>query len=256
MPIEYPGNMARYYDACPAPFDDVSFYLACLPHAQARVLELGCGTGRVLFQLVAQGAAVHGVDASVAMLTVCREKLQHAGMTAPLTLADITTVDLGQQFDLIIAPFRVMQNLATDEEVDGLFQTLHQHLAPGGTAILNVFRPLQDRVRMLAEWCRLEQHDYTLTLGAGRLERAHTRPRINADPLVCYPELIYRYYEEDRLIEELTVGIAMRCYYPDEFLTLIESHGFRVLDKWGGYADEPYGEGGELVVRFTTGDSI
>ena len=45
--------------------------------------------------------------------------------------------------------------------------------------------------------------------------------------------------------------IAMRCYYPDEFIQLIDGYGFQVIGKWGGYAGEPYGEGGELVVAFT-----
>jgi len=42
----------------------------------------------------------------------------------------------------------------------------------------------------------------------------------------------------------------MRYYYPDEFVELIESHGFSIIGRWGGYSDEPYGEGGELVVAF------
>jgi hypothetical protein len=42
----------------------------------------------------------------------------------------------------------------------------------------------------------------------------------------------------------------MRCYYPDEFTALITKHGFRVIERWGGYAGEPYGEGMELIVRF------
>jgi hypothetical protein len=33
------------------------------------------------------------------------------------------------------------------------------------------------------------------------------------------------------------------CYeYPDELISLIESGGFRVFEKWGGYAGENYGE--------------
>ena len=45
----------------------------------------------------------------------------------------------------------------------------------------------------------------------------------------------------------------MRCYYPDEFEDLVRSQGFEVLDRWGGYAGEAYGQGGELILAF--GDS-
>ncbi len=68
---------------------------------------------------------------------------------------------------------------------------------------------------------------------------------------MCYPELIYRFYQGEQLVEETVLSIAMRCYYPEEFLALIECHGFRITGKWGGYAGEVYGEGGELVAAFT-----
>lgn len=253
MPIDIRMEVAKYYDVCHVMSGDISFYIRQIPHPQARVLELGCGTGRVLLPLVEHCAYIHGLDCSEAMLTICRGKLQQANVSpehAQVELADITDFDLGQQFDLITAPFRVMQNLATDAEVDGLFQCIHRHLTPGGMALLNVFRPLLDRERMLTDWCRLEKFNCEIPLEGGSLRRYDNCPRITADPLVCYPELIYRFYQEDQLVEEAVLPIAMRCYYPDEFLRLIEDHGFRVIEKWGGYAGEVYGEGGELVVAF------
>ena len=44
--------------------------------------------------------------------------------------------------------------------------------------------------------------------------------------------------------------IAMRCWYPDDLMKLIEDHGFRVAARWGGYAGEKWGEGQELVIQF------
>lgn len=43
----------------------------------------------------------------------------------------------------------------------------------------------------------------------------------------------------------------MRAYYPAEFEDVISGHGFRVLNKWGGYSGETYGDGPELVVQFS-----
>ncbi len=167
MPVDWLMEAAKYYDACPVPFDDISFYLQQVPHAQARVLELGCGTGRVLLPLVEQSAFILGVDRSEAMLADLPEKLRKADVSperACVALADIIDFALGQQFDLITAPFRVMQNLATDAEVDGFFRCIHRHLAPGGTAILNVFRPNREHECMLAEWCQPEQFNYEIPL--------------------------------------------------------------------------------------------
>jgi hypothetical protein len=45
--------------------------------------------------------------------------------------------------------------------------------------------------------------------------------------------------------------IAMRCYCPEEFVELIKKQGFGVLQRWGGYEGEVYGQGAELVIQFT-----
>lgn len=74
---------------------------------------------------------------------------------------------------------------------------------------------------------------------------------MDCDRLILYPELIYRRYEEDEVKDEVALKIVMRCYYPVEFEKLIIDHGFRIVNRWGGYAGEPYGQGPELVIQFT-----
>jgi len=234
--------------------DDIPFYEQRVPESSARVLELGCGTGRVLVPLAARCGFIQGIDCSEAMLTLCREKLRAAGIPASraaVAMGDIADFDLGRTFDLIIAPYRVMQNLATDAEVDGFLNGIASHLAPGGTAILNVFKPNAVPATLLARSSPEEVFERDILVEGGYLRCSYRTPRVTRTPLVLYPELIYRRYAGDQLVDEAVLSIAMRCYYPDEFLALIEGHGFRVLEKWGGYAGEAYGEGGELVVAFT-----
>jgi hypothetical protein len=74
---------------------------------------------------------------------------------------------------------------------------------------------------------------------------------MDREKLILYPELIYRRYRTDELVDEAVLKISMRCYYPEELLSLITGHGFRVVDKCGGYAGERYGVGPELIVEFT-----
>ena len=74
------AEAAQYYDANPTIPDDIDFYQARMPSSTAVVLELGCGTGRVLVPLVERCCAIHGIDMSEAMLARCRQKLQAAGI--------------------------------------------------------------------------------------------------------------------------------------------------------------------------------
>src|SRR5215471_18611729 len=149
------AEAAQFYDVNPTIPDDVGFYQAHLPSAEAAVLELGCGTGRVLIPLAAGCRAIQGIDVSEAMLARCRQKLQAAGIPptkAQVALGDITNFALGRTFDLIIAPYRVFQLLETEAQVDGLLRCVREHLAPGGTCILNVVHLRQDPVHLRQEW--------------------------------------------------------------------------------------------------------
>jgi hypothetical protein len=73
---------------------------------------------------------------------------------------------------------------------------------------------------------------------------------MDKENLVLYPELIYRRYMGGVLKEEAVLKLVMRCYYPDGFEDLITTHGFSIVNRWGGYKGEPYGEGPEIIVQF------
>jgi SAM-dependent methyltransferase len=156
MLVDLRETAAPYYDLNPTIPEDVAFYRALLPSADAVVLELGCGTGRVLRPLAESCGFIHGIDASEAMLAICRQKLDAAVIPptkAQVAVGDITNFHLGRTFDLIIAPYRVFQLLDTDTQVDGLFRCVRAHLASGGTCILNAVHPGQDPERLRGEWC-------------------------------------------------------------------------------------------------------
>jgi SAM-dependent methyltransferase len=232
----------------------VPFYLDRLPKESPTVLELGCGTGRVSIPLAQHAGFLHGVDLSPTMVDIGRRRLLASGLPperAVLSVGDITRLRLGSRFGFIIAPFRVMQNLATDDEVGGLFETVRQHLGIDGRCILNAFMPKGDRESMIAEWgSGVESLDWEVPLEGGRVTESSRRTRVEAEPLVIYPDLIFREYAGEDLRNETVLPIAMRCWYPDELTSRIRSEGFDVTGTWGGYAGEPYGEGPELVVEF------
>jgi SAM-dependent methyltransferase len=244
---------ARFYDSNPDFPDDIPFYQSLIP-TEADVLELGCGTGRVTLLLAAHCRFIQGIDLSPAMLALCRQKLSDAGISptkARVDLGDITDFSLERQFDWIIAPFRVLQNLETDEQVHGLFRCIRAHLKPVGSCVLNVFHPNRDPVGLRQHWISPhEVLDWEEPVEGGRLT-CHARfARMDPEKLVLYPELIYRRYEDEKLVEEAAMKIVMRCYYPDEFAALVVNHGFEIVDLWGGYHGEAYGHGPELVLQF------
>jgi SAM-dependent methyltransferase len=126
MNIDTRLEAARFYDSNPDMPNDIPFYQARIPAPAASILELGCGTGRVTLALAPHCSYIHGLDLSPAMLSICREKLAKADLPSGrvrVEEGDITDFDLARSFDLIIAPFRVLQNLETDAQLDGLFES-------------------------------------------------------------------------------------------------------------------------------------
>ena len=252
------AEAAQYYDLRPPPFDDISFYKDLIPSPDASVLELGCGTGRVLVPLAGFCGYIHGIDKSEAMLAICQRKLMAGGIPssqASVEQADITDFDLGARFDLITAPFRVFQNLETDVQVEGLFRCVRKHLSSSGTCILNAFRPYGGLDTLRRDWQRDDERlNWDIPIEGGRITRHERRSRMDPDRLILYPEHIYRRWAGSDIQDEAILAIAMRCWYPEDFEAVIINHGFEIINRWGGYSGEPYGEGPELVIQFADQD--
>ncbi|MEM6551032.1 MAG: class I SAM-dependent methyltransferase [Planctomycetota bacterium] len=255
MVNDYRHDAARYYDAWSDPFDDTAFYIQRLPSADASVLELGCGTGRVLLPMAEACGFIQGVDASPGMLEICRAKLNQAGIgpdRAAVREGDITDLDLGRRFDLITAPFRVMQNLETDAEVAGLLKTIRSHLAPGGEAILNTFRPYSPPEGLAARWSKRDASTYDeKQTSVGLLRMRDDCRRFRLDPPIVYPVLIYERIEDGRVVDRVEMPVSMRVWYADELERLVTDAGFRITGRYGGYSGEVWDEGPELVIGFT-----
>jgi SAM-dependent methyltransferase len=255
--VDIRTDAARYYDLNPETVDDLAFYRARIPFPEASILELGCGTGRVLVPLSRDCGYIHGVDISAAMVSRCQDRLTREAIPhtrASVEVGDITEVNLGRTFDLITAPFRVFQNLETDSEIAGFFGTVRRHLSPAGTCVLNVFKPNRDSGSLLRQWTTKEEYPcWEVPIEGGRVICNGRNPRMDPEKTILYPELIYSTYHGNDLIEEVVLKIVMRCYYPDEFEQLITGHGFKIVQRWGGYAGEIHGEGPELVMEFRDG---
>lgn len=246
---DYRDYNAEYYDLDTTQTDDIQFYRKFIS-ADASVLELGCGTGRVSIPLAPSAHKYLAVDVSEAMLNRATQK-DH-DKKANYILGDICSLKLTEKFDLIIAPFRVFQALEKSTQVAGLMKVIREHLKRDGLAILNVFNPKFSKEEMAKVWSKpSETHYDDLVFPNGDvLKTSDLRQRIDPAAQVMYPTLIYQRFRNEKLIDEHRNPICMKYYYPEEFKELIRSHGFEITQTWGGYLGESYGSGTELVVGF------
>jgi SAM-dependent methyltransferase len=129
---------------------DLGFYLGLAEEADGPVLELACGTGRVLLPLARAGHEVTGLDLSPHMLAEARRRLaaEPPEVRARVSLIDGTMCrfDLARRFALILIPFRAFQALLTREEQRGCLECSREHLQPEGRLVVDVFNPRLSRL--------------------------------------------------------------------------------------------------------------
>ncbi len=129
---------------------DTDFYRRLAGETGGPILEVGCGTGRVATALAADGHEVVGVDLSTPMLRLAEQRRgalsADAAARLSFQLADMTTLDLGRDFALIVTPARVFQFMLTSAAQRQALAALRTHLRPNGRLVLDLFDPRLDRV--------------------------------------------------------------------------------------------------------------
>lgn len=103
------------------------------------ILNLGCGTGAHDLLLAAQGYQVTGVDRSATMLAIAKRRLAQEGVQpAPVFLSgDITTLALGQEFDLALSLFHVLSYQVSNQALRAAMRSAATHLTAGGLFIFD-----------------------------------------------------------------------------------------------------------------------
>jgi SAM-dependent methyltransferase len=231
------------YDSVPlyAARQDVAFYVEEAKATRGAVLEVGCGTGRILLPIARTGAAITGIDESKHMLERCHAKLaaEPAAVRARVKLAqhDMRDFELDEKFGLIIAPFRVVQHLTTVDDQLRFLQAVARHLAPGGCLVFDVFNP---RFDILVAANGVEREDTPeQRLPDGRtLRRTYRIVRVRWIDQVSEAELVY-YVDATRYVQ----AFEMRWYLAAELRNLLARAGFRVREFYGDFARGPLVDG-------------
>ena len=98
---------------------DVAFWQRLAAAQDGRVLELGCGTGRLTIPVARAGAEIVGIDRSEPMLTRARQRLRRSRASALLVRGDIRHLPFRRRsrFSLVMAPYGMLQSLTRERDL-------------------------------------------------------------------------------------------------------------------------------------------
>jgi SAM-dependent methyltransferase len=216
-----------------------------------RILELGCGSGRITVPLARDGHQVVAMDRSQPMLDRLRARVAAlpAAAAARITpaLGDLRSFEVPGElpgFPLVIAAFNVLEHLYTRGEVDACLRRVAAHLAPGGAFVFDVQLP--DLAWLLRDpgkrWARTRFTDPTTQ-----------RPMLYStnhdyDPISQIALIRLFYDPADGAGPGRVVQLSQRKFFPAELEALVSHAGMRVIERFGDFSFGPLGPAAESQV--------
>lgn len=248
--IDFPA----LYDAVYADRADGPFWQAIAVDASGPLLELGCGTGRVLLPLARAGCELTGLDVSADMLARCRARLEseppEVRRRVMLVEADMASFDLGRRFAAITCPFGGFQQLRTVEQQLACLDRCRAHLLPRGALVLDLPNPDPapaayagdepadaEATAELADWTGGRRIRWWVTV------TGYERSQQWSD---C--EVTFEIIAADGATRRFSHVISLRYIFRYELEHLLVRAGFRVVALYGDYDRSPFADASPAMI--------
>ncbi|MFF3288767.1 class I SAM-dependent DNA methyltransferase [Streptomyces sp. NPDC003023] len=204
--------------------------------AGARVLDIGCGTGRDAAHLHGAGRRVTGADLSDAMLAYAAE--HHPGPA--YVRADLRAFDLGpRSFDAVVCLDSALLYCHTNDDLDGFLDSCRRSLAPGGLLVAE----MRNGAFFLGRTELLDAPTVNGFTWQGTAYRSTTTLYVDRSAQLLRRTRVWTADDGSPPVEQRS---AWRLLFPQELRHVLTAHGFEVLDLHDGpgpRTEPPWREG-------------
>jgi ubiquinone/menaquinone biosynthesis C-methylase UbiE len=135
---DYYGLLADTWDVWrddTASWEDRFFFLDIVRQYGQPVLDVGCGTGRIILDYLSEGIDIDGVDNSPEMLAICQTKAKKMGLAPTLYQQQMETLDLPRTYRTILVPSSTFQLVTDLEMARSTLRRFFSHLQRGGAFV-------------------------------------------------------------------------------------------------------------------------
>jgi SAM-dependent methyltransferase len=216
--------------------------------APARLLELACGTGRVTIPLARLGVVSElvALDNSEPFLQRLRERLavedEAVRDTVRVVAGDMRRPAVDGPFDAIFVPFNSLAYLIEREARVACLNSARELLGPGGTLAFDIIQPRYDFIAESLSACpplRVDVDHAAPELGVTRFLRSYSDV-YDASTQTLRSTNRYEIHYTDGRVDHRIGDLDWHIYFPEELELLLESTGFRVVDRYGDYERAPW----------------
>ena len=240
-------SWSEIYDIIYADFtDDIKFYVEEAVFSNRKVLEIGCGTGRVAIPMAQAGANVTAVDISETMLKTLSRKISPKDISLNPIRMDMRALALPDRFGLIIVPFHGFQSLLHLEDQVECLESLRNHLAHNGTLIINLFVPdrnmleqEQDKIYFIKD-VPLNDDNRSITLW----HNSH----FDVPNQIITTKLFIDMNESGRIVESQVRDFSLRYIHRYEAEYLFKNSGFELKNLFGDFERNNFGPNSEEMI--------
>ena len=243
-------RFARFYDDDYRHYqDDLDLILDLADQTGDPILELGCGTGRVLLPLLKAGHTVTGVDISPALLELARTKTRNTQHVTHISLhqADLRTFDLpAKAFAFAFCTSNTLMHLNTQADQLAVLRNAYRHLRPGGFLLLDLFNPDVARLHTVNGVMELaDQWDDPAT--GAQVIKWSVRTIDWADQ-IQETLFIYEEIQPDGAGRRTACPFTIRFLWRGEAELLLQSAGFTIAEVWGDFDGAPYSTSSDHLI--------
>ncbi len=184
-------------------------------------LEMGAGSGRLMFPLLEMGFRVEGLELSRDMLALAEKRSTRWSVPGTIHYGDMTTWEPGRQFSSLLAPAFTLQ--LADDPAETL-RHWHRLLSDHGALYLTVFIPYAELLGDLPE--NVWYEDHAATLPDGREGMLETRHRLDPQNQILQRE--HRYSLSGNPPASHQSCQSIRWFEHGQWVSLLESSGFNI----------------------------